>query len=71
MTTEIETVKPFLSVVMPAYNEATTISTVVGQVLAIPFLLEPVSLPALAMLCAVRRPASPPERVTHRAASAG
>ena len=40
MTTEIETVKPFLSVVMPAYNEATTISTVVGQVLAIPFLLE-------------------------------
>ena len=40
MTTEIETVKPFLSVVMPAYNEAMTISTVVGQVLAIPFLLE-------------------------------
>ena len=40
MTTEIETIKPFLSVVMPAYNEAVTISTVVGQVLAIPFLLE-------------------------------
>ena len=40
MTTEIETVKPFLSVVMPAYNEAMTISTVVGQVLAIQFLLE-------------------------------
>jgi len=32
--------KPFLSVVMPAYNEEATVSAIVGQVLEIPVLLE-------------------------------
>src|SRR5258708_4622149 len=34
------TAMPFLSVVMPAYNEEATISTIVGQVLDLPELLE-------------------------------
>jgi len=37
---EIKTAEPFLSVVMPAYNEEATITAIVRQVLALPFLLE-------------------------------
>ena len=40
MTTELTTAKPFLSVVMPAYDEERTIARVVRQVLELPFLLE-------------------------------
>ena len=40
MTTELSATKPFLSVVMPAYNEQRTIATMIEQVLALPFLLE-------------------------------
>lgn len=35
-----DSIKPFLSVVMPAYNEEATVSAIVGQVLEIPVLLE-------------------------------
>ena len=40
MTTDLATTKPFLSVVMPAYDEEPTIARVVEQVLQLPFLLE-------------------------------
>lgn len=35
-----DSIKPFLSVVMPAYNEEATVAAIVGQVLDIPVLLE-------------------------------
>ena len=40
MTTDLATAKPFLSVVMPAYDEERTIERIVRQVLELSFLLE-------------------------------